>query len=249
MIMQEKRTALITGGSRGIGKAIAIRFAQCGMNVAILYAGNQSAAEETLAELAAYEDITARAYQCDVSSLSQAKETVEKVIADFGGLDVLVNNAGIIRDGLVLSMKESDFTDVIDTNLTGAFYMIKQVYPYFMRRRKGRIINITSVSGMSGNAGQANYSSAKAGLIGLTKSVAKELAGRGVTCNAIAPGFIETDMTEGLSDKVKEVALTQIPMKRMGNAMDVANLAAFLAGELSGYITGEVIKVDGGLYM
>lgn len=127
--------------------------------------------------------------------------------------------------------------------------MIKQVYPYFMRRRKGRIINITSVSGMSGNAGQANYSSAKAGLIGLTKSVAKELAGRGVTCNAIAPGFIETDMTEGLSDKVKELALTQIPMKRMGSAMDVANLAAFLAGELSGYITGEVIKVDGGLYM
>lgn len=172
-----------------------------------------------------------------------------QILADFGQINILVNNAGITRDGLLLSMKEADFDAVIDTNLKGAFHMIKHCYSHFMKRRSGRIINISSVSGLMGNAGQGNYSSAKAGLVGLTKSVAKELASRNVTCNAIAPGFIETDMTAKLSDKVKEGASAAIPLKHMGKPEDIANLAVFLAGDGASYITGEVIRVDGGLGM
>ncbi|MFZ5974019.1 MAG: 3-oxoacyl-[acyl-carrier-protein] reductase [Bacillota bacterium] len=244
--MLKGKTALITGGSRGIGRAIALRMAKNGANVGIVYAGNEAAAKETCA-MAQEQGVNARIFCCDVADFEKTKALVLEVMDAFGGLDILVNNAGIVRDGLVLSMKEADFDRVIDTNLKGAFNMIRHTYGHFMKKRGGRIINISSVAGIMGNAGQANYASAKAGIIGLTKSVARELAGRGVTCNAIAPGFIETDMTDALADKVKEAALQTIPMKKMGTPDDVANLAVFLASDGAGYITGEIIKVDGGL--
>jgi len=246
--MLTEKTAVITGGSRGIGKAIALKMAECGANIVIVYAGNTAAAEETCEQIKSL-GVKAKAYQCNVSDFTQTEQTVHSIISEFGGVDILVNNAGIVKDGLMLSMKEEDFDAVLDTNLKGAFHMIKHTYRQFMKRRSGRIINITSVSGITGNAGQTNYSSAKAGMIGLTKSVAKELAGRNITCNAIAPGFIDTDMTTGLSDQLKQAAVTAIPMKRMGTPRDIANLAAFLAGDEAGYITGEVIKIDGGLCM
>ncbi|WP_444642871.1 3-oxoacyl-[acyl-carrier-protein] reductase [Caproiciproducens sp. R1] len=246
--MLKGKTAVVTGGSRGIGKAIALRLAQEGADVAILYAGNETAAQETCS-LIGQSGVTAKAYRCDVADDRQTKETVDAILADFGGIDILVNNAGVVRDGLILSMKEEDFDTVVNTNLKGAFHMIKHTYRHFMKKRSGRIINITSVSGVTGNAGQANYSSAKAGLIGLTKSTAKELAARNVTCNAIAPGFIDTDMTAALTDKVREAAVEAIPLKRMGTPGDIAALAAFLAGDEAGYLTGEVIKMDGGLCM
>ena len=246
--MLNGKTALVTGASRGIGKAIALKLAEEGANVAVVYAGNQQAAEETCG-LLAEKGIKAKAYGCDVSDFEATKQLVGQVIEDFGGIDILVNNAGIVRDGLVLSMKEADFDAVVATNLKGAFNLIKHTYSQFMKRRSGRIINITSVAGLMGNAGQANYASAKAGMIGLTKTVAKELAARGITCNAIAPGFIETDMTDALSDKVKEGAAAAIPMRHMGKPEDIANLTAFLASEQAGYITGEVIRVDGGMCM
>ncbi len=246
--MLKGKTAVITGGSRGIGRAIALEMAERGVNVAIVFAGNEAAAAETCG-LIDNLCVKTKAYQCDVSDYTQTEQTVNSIISEFGGIDILVNNAGIVKDGLMLSMKEEDFDAVLDTNLKGAFHMIKHTYRQFMKRRSGRIINITSVSGITGNAGQTNYSSAKAGMIGLTKSVAKELAGRNITCNAIAPGFIDTDMTATLSDQVKEAALSAIPLKRLGTPRDIANLAAFLAGDEAGYITGEVIKVDGGLCM
>lgn len=244
--MLDSKVALVTGGSRGLGRAIAVTLAKAGADVAILYAGNQSAAAETVAEIEGL-GRKALAIQCDISDFEASKAAVEKVIETLGGVDILVNNAGITRDALVLSMKPEDFDRVVDTNLKGAFYMIKHVYSHLMKKRAGRIINISSVAGIMGNAGQANYASAKAGMIGLTKSVAKELAARGITCNAVAPGFIETDMTEVLSDKVKEAALASIPMRKMGKPADVANLVLFLASPNAGYLTGEVIKIDGGL--
>ncbi|QEY35255.1 3-oxoacyl-[acyl-carrier-protein] reductase [Caproiciproducens galactitolivorans] len=246
--MLKGKTAVVTGGSRGIGKAIALKLAQEGADVAVVYAGNEAAAKETCETIESY-GVKTKAYRCDVSDDAQTKALVDAVLADFGGIDILVNNAGIVRDGLLLAMKEEDFDAVLDTNLKGAFHMIKHTYRNFMKKRGGRIINIASVSGIVGNPGQANYSAAKAGLIGLTKATAKELAGRNVTCNAIAPGFIETDMTAGLADKAKEAAVSAIPLKRMGRPEDVAELAAFLAGDGAGYLTGEVIKVDGGLCM
>lgn len=246
--MLNGKTAVVTGGSRGIGKAIALKMAEKGADVAIIYAGNEKAAEETLC-LIEQLGVKAKIYRCDVSDFNESKNTVNEIISDFGGIDILINNAGILRDGLILSMKEEDYDAVLNTNLKGAFHMIKHTYRHFMKKRKGRIINITSVSGIIGNAGQANYSSAKAGLIGLTKSTAKELAARNITCNAIAPGFIETDMTSSLPDKVKEEAVNAVPLKRMGTPTDIANLAAFLASDEAAYITGEVIKIDGGLCM
>ncbi|WP_195984248.1 3-oxoacyl-[acyl-carrier-protein] reductase [Clostridium sp. D33t1_170424_F3] len=246
--MLTNQTAVVTGGSRGLGRAIARKLAENGANIAILYAGNEAAADETCA-LLAETGVTAKAYRCDVSDYEATKAAVDQILADFGQIDILVNNAGITRDSTIRSMKEADFDAVIDTNLKGAFHMIKHCYGHFLRRRCGRIINITSVSGLMGNAGQANYSSAKAGMVGLTKAVAKELGGRGITCNAIAPGFIETDMTDKLSDKVKEAAVESIPLRHMGKPEDVANLALFLADEGASYITGEVIRVDGGLGM
>ena len=246
--MLNGKTAVVTGGSRGIGKAISLKMAQSGADVAIIYAGNEKAAEETLC-LIEQLGVKAKIYRCDVSDFNESKNTVNEIISDFGGIDILINNAGILRDGLILSMKEEDYDAVLNTNLKGAFHMIKHTYRHFMKKRKGRIINITSVSGIIGNAGQANYSSAKAGLIGLTKSTARELASRNITCNAIAPGFIETDMTSSLPDKVKEEAVNAVPLKRMGTPTDIANLAAFLASDEAAYITGEVIKIDGGLCM
>ena len=242
------KNALITGASRGIGKAIAMKLAGRGANIAIPYLGDPAEAEQTQKEIEAL-GVKCAMYVCDVSSFEASKEVVEKVIEKFGGIDILVNNAGIVRDKLILSMKEEDFDMVINVNLKGAFNMIKHTYSHFMKKRRGRIISISSIVGLNGNAGQANYSSSKAGLIGLTKSTAKELGGRNVTVNAIAPGFIDTDMTQQLSDKVKDAMKAQIPMKRPGTPEDIANLALFLASDEASYITGEVIRVDGGYAM
>ena len=240
------KVALVTGASRGIGKAIALKLAEAGMDIAIVYAGNTAAAEQCQKEVEAL-GVRAKTYQCDVSDFSAAGELVSSVIADLGPIWALVNNAGITKDTLCMRMKEEEFDRVIAVNLKGAFNLIRQACGGMMRSRAGRIINLTSVVGLMGNAGQANYAAAKAGLIGLTKSVAKELASRGVTCNAIAPGFIETDMTAVLSDAAKESLKSQIPLGRTGTAGDVAELVAFLASERAGYITGQVISVDGGM--
>ncbi len=244
----ENKTAVITGGSRGIGLAIAKKLASQGANIAILYVGDESegiAAKETLAEY----NTKVEQYFCDVSDFNASKEVVDKVIEEFGGIDILVNNAGITRDKLVLNMDEKDFDAVIGVNLKGTFNMIKHTYKHFMKKRYGRIVSTSSVVGIMGNAGQANYSASKAGIIGMTKSVAKELAGRGVTVNAVAPGYIGTDMTNALSDKVKDAMKAQIPAKRIGTPEDVANVVAFLCSDDAAYVTGEVIKVDGGLAM
>ncbi len=244
--MLNGKTAVVTGGSRGIGAAICKKFAENGANVALLFAGNTQKAEETKAALLEM-GVKAEAYQCNVADAEQVAEVCKQILADFGSVDILVNNAGITKDKLVPMMKVPDFDSVVDTNLKGAFYMIKQFYPVFMKKRSGKIINISSVSGLMGNPGQTNYSASKAGLVGLTKSVAKELAARNVCCNAIAPGFVATDMTENLSEgnKLKDF----IPMKRFGTPEDIAKLALFLASDQSDYITGEVIRIDGGLAM
>ncbi|MVB11468.1 3-oxoacyl-[acyl-carrier-protein] reductase FabG [Caprobacter fermentans] len=246
--MLKDKTAVITGASRGIGKEIALKFAGEGADIAAIYSGNRNAAEELCAQIRAL-GRKASSYRCDVSNSEDVKETVKQIKTDFNGFDILVNNAGITIDRLLPQMKEEEFERVLNVNLKGAFHMIRQTYMIFARKRGGKIINIASVSGLTGAVGQANYSSAKAGLIGLTKSVARELAGRNVTCNAIAPGLIDTAMTREMNQEAREKILESIPMKRMGQAGDVANLALFLASDLSGYITGEVIRVDGGLCM
>lgn len=246
--MLKNKTAIVTGGSRGIGRAIVLELARNGANIALIYAGNSAAASETCETAASY-GIVVNSYKCDVADFAACRDTVAEIRRDFGSIDVLVNNAGITADKLIMRMEEADFDRVMDVNLKGAFNMIRHVCEPMIKQRMGSIINITSVAGLTGNAGQANYASSKAGLIGLTKTVAKELAARNITCNAIAPGFIETEMTQVLSDGVKEAALTAIPLKRMGSAEDVANAAAFLASDLSKYITGEVLRVDGGLAM
>lgn len=240
------KTALVTGGSRGIGRAIALKLASMGADIAILYVGNPDEAAESCEMIDALGS-KVKAYICDVSKLAQTQDAIKEVLADFGTIDILINNAGITRDGLILSMKEEDYDAVLNINLKGAFNMVKSCYRTFMRKKSGKIVNITSVSGIMGNAGQANYSSSKAGLIGLTKSVARELAGRGVNCNAVAPGFIATDMTQAISED--NSLLTSTPMHRMGTPEDIANAVAFLAGPYSDYITGEILKVDGGLAM
>lgn len=242
--MLKGKSAVITGASRGIGRAIAIKLASEGVNVAVLYAGNSEKAAETVSECEAF-GVNAKAYKCDVSDFEMCKTTVGSVISDFEKIDILVNNAGITRDKLMLAMSEDDFDDVCDINLKGAFNMIKHFYKHFAKNRSGKIINVTSVSGIMGNAGQTNYSASKAGLIGLTKSVARELAGRNICCNAIAPGFVKTDMTEKILENNELMGM--IPLKRMGEPEEVASLAAFLAD--SDYITGEVIRIDGGLAM
>ena len=244
--MLKGKTAIVTGGSRGIGAAICKRFAEQGANIALLYAGNTQKAEETKAALQEM-GVKAEVYQCNVADAEQVAAVCKQIIKDFGGADILVNNAGITKDKLVPMMKVPDFDSVVDTNLKGAFYMIKQLYPVFMKQKSGKIINISSVSGLMGNPGQTNYSASKAGLIGLTKSVAKELASRNVNCNAIAPGFVATDMTENLSEN--NALVDHIPMKRFAQPEDIANLALFLASDQSDYITGEVIRIDGGLAM
>lgn len=246
--MEQRRTALVTGASRGIGRAIALRLAKDGCNVAVIYAGNEQAAKDTCAEIEAL-GVSSLCIRCDVSDSMQCAQAVAQTVEAFGGIDILVNNAGITRDGLLMSMKEEDFQKVISTNLNGAFYMIKHSCRQFIKRRSGRIINISSISGVMGNAGQANYAAAKAGLIGLTKTTAKELAGRNITCNAVAPGFIQTDMTAVLSDKVKAAISEQIPLGRMGDVQDIAAAVSFLASQEAGYITGQVLRIDGGLNM
>ncbi len=242
------KTALITGGSRGLGRAIALSFAKNHARVAFCYAGNQQAAEETLSELRGL-GAQAMAVRCDVSDDGQAQEALRQVKEALGPVDILVNNAGITRDGLALRMSARDFDDVVRTDLNGPFYMIRAAMPDMVRRRWGRIINITSVAGLMGNAGQANYASAKAGLVGLTKTIARELAPRSVTVNAVAPGFIETDMTAAMPAAALEAGLKSVPLKRMGKPEEIAAACLFLAGEQAGYITGQVLQVDGGLYM
>ena len=242
--MLSGKTAIITGGSRGIGAAIAVKFASMGANIAVLFAGNQEAAEAVCQTCRQTYGVQAKAYRCDVASFEETKAAAAAIKADFGTVHILVNNAGITRDGLLAMMKEEAYDAVLDTNLQGAFNMTRHVTPLFLRAKEGCIINISSVSGLMGNAGQCNYAASKAGLIGLTKSVARELAPRGVTCNAVAPGFIETDMTENLHDSPLAAS---IPLGRMGKPEEVAETVAFLAQ--SAYITGEVIKVDGGIAM
>lgn len=244
----ENKTAVVTGASRGIGLAVAKKLASQGANIAILYVGKEEEGENAKKEVEAL-GVKVGLYYCDVSSFNESKETVEKIIEEFGGIDILVNNAGIVRDKLVLKMEEADFDAVINVNLKGTFNMIKHTYTHFMKKRAGRIVNVASVVGINGNAGQANYSASKAGVIGLTKSVAKELAGRGVTANAVAPGYIITDMTNALSDKVKDAIEASIPMKKRGLPEDVANAISFLCSDDALYITGEVIRVDGGMAM
>jgi len=242
------QVAIITGSSRGIGKAIALDMAKNGANIAIIYAGNDTAADEVCKSLENF-GVMAKTYRCNVADFDETKEICTQISEDFGSVDILVNNAGIIRDNLLLRMSEAEFDDVIDVNLKGAFNLIKHLSRLIMKSTAGRIINISSVSGIMGNPGQANYSAAKAGMIGLTKTVAKEFAGRNVTCNAIAPGFILTEMTNRLPQEVKQQWAEQIPMKRNGTPEDVAGVALFLASDLSAYITGQVIQVCGGMNM
>lgn len=240
------KKALITGGSRGIGRAITLSMASAGADVAIIYAGQHAAAQETC-EAAMKLGVKASAYCCDVSKPEETQQIVKEIIHALGGLDILVNNAGIVRDRLLPMMKETDFTSVIETNLYGTYHMIRSVAMHFARQQSGRIINISSIIGLVGNPGQANYAAAKAAIIGLTRSIAKEFGSRGITCNAIAPGYIESDMTASLPKEKVEVYLENIPLKRLGTPQDVASLATFLASEDAAYITGAVITVDGGL--
>lgn len=242
--MLKGKTAVVTGGSRGIGRAIAYKLASMGADIAVIYAGNAEAAETVCRRCTEENGVKARTYQCDVADFTAVKETVARIRADFGTVHILVNNAGITRDGLLAIMKEEDYDAVVDTNLKGAFNMIRHCAGLFIRNREGCIINITSVAGLMGNAGQCNYSASKAGLIGLTKSAARELATKGIRCNAIAPGFIATDMTGSQTDNP---LLGIIPLGRMGEPEDVAEAAAYLA--TAKYVTGEVLRVDGGIAM
>ena len=247
-MLLDGKIALVTGASRGIGRAIAIELAKEGATVAINYAGNKTAAEEVqniITEMGG----KAMIIQADVSDENSAMNMVEEVIKKFGGIDILVNNAGITRDGLFIRMKEDDWNAVINTNLTGIFNCTKVAAKYMMKKRSGKIINMSSVSGIMGNAGQTNYAAAKAGVIGFTKSLAREMASRGITVNAVAPGFIATDMTAAMPEKAQEHVLASIPLGKMGEPKDIANAVLFLASDKASYITGQVIHVDGGMVM
>lgn len=244
--MLEGKIALVTGAAKGIGRAIALALAAEGATVAVNYNGSRERAEQTLAEIKAL-GADGMIWQCDVADTATADQMVKEVIKTYGRLDILVNNAGINRDNLIMRMSEADFDAVIRTNLKGCFNTIKAASRQLLKQRSGRIINISSVSGVLGNVGQANYSASKAGIIGLTKTMAREMASRGVTVNAIAPGFVDTDMTEKLSDSVKQAAAAQIPLGHFGKPEDIANMAVYLASEKAAYITGQVINVDGGM--
>jgi len=246
--MSDRKVALITGAGRGIGKCIAVTMANAGYDIVINYYGNDSGALE-VKSLCEGHGVKAICICADVSDFDAVGNMVDEAINAFGKIDVLVNNAGITKDGLLLRMTESDFDAVIDVNLKGTFNCIKHVSRYMMKERKGTIINMASVIGLVGNMGQANYAASKAGIIGLTKSVAKELAPRGIRVNAIAPGFINTEMTEILAEKVKDTILTNIPLNEFGSVEDVANMVCFLAGNKSRYVTGQVMNVDGGMVM
>lgn len=244
--MLKGKTAIVTGASRGIGAAIALKLASMGANIAAVYASRSDAADEICRQCRELHGVKAESFACDVSDFEQAKQTVKAIRDAFGGVQILINNAGVIRDGLLATMSESDFDRVLDVNLKGAFNMIRHCARGFMAAREGAIVNVSSVSGLMGNAGQANYSASKAGLVGLTKSVAKELAARGVRCNAVAPGFIQTDMTDSMSAASEQLAQA-IPMKRLGKPEDVADAVAYLV--CAEYVTGEVLRVDGGAAM
>lgn len=244
----ERKTAVVTGASRGIGKAIALALAKDGFNVVINYNGNKEKAEQVKKECEDF-GVNAITVKANVADFTESENLIKEAVSTFGSIDVLVNNSGITKDTLLLRMKEEDFDSVIDVNLKGTFNTIKHAARQMMKQRNGSIINMSSVVGISGNAGQINYAASKAGVIGLTKSVARELASRGIRANAVAPGFIETDMTDELNDKAKEEILKTIPLNDTGKSEDVANLVAFLASEKSRYITGQVIHVDGGMLM
>lgn len=246
--MEERKVVFVTGGSRGIGKAIALKYAQNGYNVVINYVSDKTNVEELQKEFTKL-NVECLIEKADVSKSEEVEKIVKKAIEKFNKIDVLVNNAGITRDGLLMRMKEEDFDKVIEINLKGTFLVTKSVIPYMLKKRDGKIINLASVVGVTGNAGQCNYSASKAGIIGFTKSIAKELASRNIRANAIAPGFIDTDMTSILSDEVKDSINVQIPMKRMGTTQEIANVAYFLGCEESSYITGQVINIDGGMVM
>lgn len=242
------KIALVTGASRGIGKAIALHLAEAGADVVVNYAGSEAAASEVVAQIEAL-GRTSFKIQADVGNTAQAEDMIKQVIDHFGRIDILINNAGITKDNLLMRMKEEEFDQVIHTNLKGVFNCIKAVTRPMMKQRSGRIINVSSVVGVLGNAGQANYVAAKAGVIGLTKSAARELATRGITVNVVAPGFIETDMTDKLGEEIKDQLITQIPLARLGKPEDIARVVRFLASEDSAYMTGQTIHIDGGMYM
>ena len=242
------KVALVTGAGRGIGRQIALTLAQNGAAVIVNYNGSKDSAEEVVAAIR-QSGGSAEAMQCNVADFASSEEFVRTVLDQYKRVDILVNNAGITRDNLIMRMTEEDYDAVLDTNLKGAFNMIRHLSRSMIRQRSGRIINISSVSGVLGNAGQSNYSASKAGLIGLTKSVARAFASRGISVNAVAPGFIDTDMTRNMTEEAKKALNSMIPMGRMGSAEDIADLVLFLAGEHSDYITGQVICVDGGMSM
>lgn len=246
--MKMTKSALVTGASRGIGRSIALQLAEEGYNVTVNYAGSKEKAEAVVEEIKA-KGVDSFAIQANVADADEVKAMIKEVVSQFGSLDVLVNNAGITRDNLLMRMKEQEWDDVIDTNLKGVFNCIQKATPQMLRQRSGAIINLSSVVGAVGNPGQANYVATKAGVIGLTKSAARELASRGITVNAVAPGFIVSDMTDALSDELKEQMLTQIPLARFGQDTDIANTVAFLASDKAKYITGQTIHVNGGMYM
>ncbi len=244
--MLKGKVALVTGAAKGIGRAIALALAAEGATVVVNYNGSKEKAEQTLGEIKAL-GADGCVYQCNVSVTADADAMVKAVIKEYGRLDILVNNAGITRDNLIMKMSEADFDAVIDANLKGCFNMIKAVSRPMLKQRAGRIINISSVSGIMGNAGQANYAASKAGIIGLTKTVARELASRGITVNAIAPGFVDTDMTQAMPESAREAAVAMIPLGHFGKPEDIADMAVYLASEKGAYITGQVISVDGGI--
>ncbi|MDU7885128.1 MAG: 3-oxoacyl-[acyl-carrier-protein] reductase [Clostridium perfringens] len=246
--MLKDKVAIVTGGTRGIGRAIALKLADQGANIVINYRNSDKEAEE-LKSILEGKGVKVLTVKCDISNFEDSKNLMDKCKEVFGKMDILVNNAGITKDTLIMRMKEEDFDNVIDVNLKGTFNCAKHASAIMLKQRFGKIINMTSVVGIAGNAGQVNYAASKAGVIGLTKSLAKELGSRGITVNAVAPGFINTDMTASLSEKVKEEASKNIPLKRLGDPEDVANLVGFLASDAANYITGQVINVDGGMVM